>query len=530
MEKSCKNKQENNYDKCLDMKEYQKKSCKWELNNPNLKDPHNHIHNNVKKIYNNVLEYIGNTPMIKLNRLAKLEGIECNLLAKCEFFNPGGSTKDRIAYRMYQENILNKKIKDNNTTLIEATSGNTGIGLALVGAVTGNPVYITLPEKMSQEKVDTLNALGAKIIRTPTEEPCDSVNSHIGVAIRLNKEIENSCIPDQYTNIGNGLAHYDGTGQEIWDQTEGKVDIVVIGAGTGGTITGVSKKLKEKNPKIQIWGVDPIGSDLALPEALNEEGKGTSYKVEGIGYDFIPRNCLNTIVDKWFKSNDKDSFTYSRKLISEEGLLVGGSSGSVFSSVVSALKSLPKDKTVVFVFVDSIRNYMTKHINDDWMIESKFYDQNVIDKDLKAFGGEEVIQLVANKFYKIEQDNNNNHVNDLSTVGEVLELMKNKNINCLPVFNNEKNKKIVIGLITKKSLISHLVNLTLKKEDKIKKAIIKEFKKLSINDPIKFLSKAFKRHDFVLITEDEKENVYRIATPENILDIFENDNLNANLK
>ena len=221
------------YQKCLDLKEYQVKTCTWKLGDNTENDPHNHFRNERKNIYNNVLEFIGNTPLIQLNKIPQSEGIKCRVLAKCEFFNPGGSTKDRIGYRMYQEGQLKGKI-NKETTLIEATSGNTGIGLAMTGAVMGNKVIITLPEKMSQEKVDTLKGLGAKVVRTPTEEPCDSVKSHIGVAIEFNKQIPNSLIPDQYVNDGNALAHYDGTGREIWEQTEGKVDYVIISAGTGG--------------------------------------------------------------------------------------------------------------------------------------------------------------------------------------------------------------------------------------------------------------------------------------------------------
>jgi cystathionine beta-synthase len=222
------------------------------------------------KILNTILEHIGNTPLVRMSKIAKKAGLECDLLAKCEFFNAGGSVKDRIGKRMVEDAMLSGRIKPGET-LIEPTSGNTGIGLALAAAIYGFRMIITLPEKMSQEKVDVLKALGAEIIRTPTEAAWDSPESHIGVALRLNKEIPNSHILDQYTNPSNPLAHYDGTAEEILEACGGKVDMVVMGAGTGGTISGTAKKIKEKCPDCIIVGADPKGSILAQPENLNDE-------------------------------------------------------------------------------------------------------------------------------------------------------------------------------------------------------------------------------------------------------------------
>ena len=304
-----------------------------------------------------------------------------DLVAKCEFMLPGGSLKDRIGKRMV-EDVETKGLIKSGDTLIEATSGNTGIGLALVGAVKGYNVIITLPEKMSQEKSDILIALGAKIIRTPTEAKYMDVDSHIGVARKLNSEIPDSIILDQYCNPSNSLAHYDETAEEILEQCDGKIDYVVVGVGTGGCITGLGRKFKERNPNIKIIGVDPIGSILA-PSYGSEIQSTEPYKVEGIGYDFIPKNCDRNVVDKWFKSNDKDSFTYSRRLIKEEGLLCGGSSGAVMCAAISIAKNLPADKRVVIILADSVRNYMTKFLNDEWMLENQFISQE--DYDLKHF-------------------------------------------------------------------------------------------------------------------------------------------------
>lgn len=347
--------------------------CKWALG---VKGESPHVHCAVKKepkIMDSILEHIGNTPMVRLNRLCANEGdIECEVLAKCEFFNAGGSVKDRIGYRMVADAEKSGRIKKGDT-LIEPTSGNTGIGLALSAALKGYKMVITLPEKMSQEKSDVLKALGATIIRTPTEAAFDSPDSHIGVANRLNKEMENSHILDQYSNPSNPLAHYDGTAEEILDQCDGKLDAIVMTAGTGGTISGVARKIKERCPNCIVYGVDPVGSILALPEKLNEPGP--SYHVEGIGYDFIPKVLDRSVIDQWIKSNDKDSFIMSRRLIKEEGLLCGGSSGSAVWAAMKVAKTMKKGQRVVVLLPDSVRNYMSKFLRDSWMIEHGFMEK-----------------------------------------------------------------------------------------------------------------------------------------------------------
>ena len=246
---------------------------------------------------------------------------------------------------------------------------SSGIGLALVAAIKGYKTIITLPEKMSPEKVAVLRALGATIIRTPTQAAFDSPESHIGVAKRLQKEIPNSHILDQYSNENNPLAHEYGTAEEIWKQSDGKITAIVAGAGTGGTITGLSRGLKKHNPDIKVIAADPFGSILALPESLNQEHANETYKVEGIGYDFIPDVLDRSAVDVWYKTDDRESFAYARKLIAEEGLLVGGSSGSAIAAMVKGVKDLGlgKGDMVVVILPDSIRSYLSKFADDDWL-------------------------------------------------------------------------------------------------------------------------------------------------------------------
>lgn len=314
---------------------------------------------------NTILEAVGNTPLVRFNKIAR--DYPCEIYGKCEFFNPAGSIKDRIAVNMVEQAEKSGKIKPGDT-LIEATSGNTGLGLALVGAVKGYNVIITMPEKMSHEKQVVLEALGAKIYRTPTKAASHDPDSHISLAKKLNQEIPNSHILDQYGNPSNPDMHYRTTAQEIINDAGEGLAMVVMTVGTGGTISGVARKLKEHNPKIQVIGVDPVGSIL---------GGGTEicpYLVEGIGYDFFPDVLDNSLIDEYIKINDRDSFDIARRLIREEGLLIGGSSGAATWAALQAAKRLKHGEKCVVILPDGIRNYLSKFVDDKWMRSNAMMD------------------------------------------------------------------------------------------------------------------------------------------------------------
>ena len=314
-------------------------------------------------IHENILSTIGNTPVVKINKIAK--NLDCNVFAKCEFFNPGGSVKDRIGWNMVKEAELSGRIKPGDT-LIEPTSGNTGQGIALAAAIKGYKCIITMPEKMSKEKQIAIEALGAKIIRTPTEAKSSDPDSHISVAKKLKKEIKNSHILDQYSNPSNPEAHYFGTAEEIIKDFNNDLDMVVISVGTGGTITGVAKRLKEEIPNIKIVGADPEGSILGGGEEVS------SYLVEGIGYDFFPEVLDNSLIDEYIKTKDEESFKMARRLIKEEGLLCGGSCGATMVAAMKAASKLKSGQKCLVILADSIRNYMTKFPNDSWMKKNGF--------------------------------------------------------------------------------------------------------------------------------------------------------------
>lgn len=435
---------------------------------------------NPPAVMESILENIGNTPLVTLKRLPQSLGIDCKVYAKCEYFNAGGSVKDRIALRMVEAAEKEGRITPGHSVLIEPTSGNTGIGLALVGAVKGYRTIITLPEKMSSEKVSVLKALGAEIIRTPTSAAWDSPESHIGVARRLEKEIPGGVILDQYSNPNNPLAHEYGTAAEIIEQTQqlpGKLAAVAAGAGTGGTITGLARGLRKHDKGIKIVAADPQGSILALPAQLNDEYKDKPYKVEGIGYDFIPDVLKQDEVDVWIKTDDRDSFYWARRLIREEGLLVGGSAGSAMTACVKAIKdlNLGKDDAIVVILPDSIRSYLSKFVDDDWLAANDLLPPSppltapatpeLAPND--ASGQEKRVVVDSHKLerQKSKDDYSNATVRDLrlkpiqtitetSTCDEAIELMRDKGFDQIPV-TSAKGQRLV-GLVTLGNVLSYM--------------------------------------------------------------------------
>jgi len=444
-----------------------------------------------EKIMDTILEMIGKTPLVKVNKIAESAGLECELLAKCEFFNAGGSVKDRIGYRMVTDAEKSGRIKPGDT-LIEPTSGNTGIGLALSAAIKGYKMIITLPEKMSAEKVNVLKALGAEIIRTPTEAAWDSPESHIGVAKRLNKEIPNSHILDQYSNPSNPLAHYEGTAEEMLRQCDGKIDMVVISAGTGGTITGCAKKLKEKLPNIIVVGVDPVGSILAQPESLNDKDRLKPYQVEGIGYDFIPDVLDRSLVDYWIKTEDKESFLMSRRMIREEGLLCGGSCGSAMVAAVKAAKKLGKGQRCVVLLADSTRNYMTKFLEDSWMIDHGYMEPNTADSVKEWWSNRTVADLSLLPPCTVTSD---------VTVRDAVKIMSEHGFEQLPVVNGSGE---VLGIVTSGNLNSKLVSNRINASDKVENGLFKQFKKVELSTSLAELARHFDKDHYAIVSQTQR--------------------------
>ncbi|HEU0034999.1 MAG TPA: cystathionine beta-synthase [Kofleriaceae bacterium] len=448
---------------------------------------------NDEMILDSILDAVGRTPMVRLTRVTK--GLPCELLGKCEFMNPGGSVKDRIGVRMLLDAEKSGRIKPGDT-LIEPTSGNTGIGLAMTAAVRGYRVIITMPEKMSQEKQVVLEALGAEIIRTPTEAAWDSPESHIGVAKRLKEVIPSSHILDQYSNPSNPIAHEEGTGHEIIEQTGGRVDAIVMTAGTGGTITGVAKVVKKAIPSCKIIGVDPEGSILAGP------GEIKSYKVEGIGYDFIPDVLDRRLVDRWFKSNDRDSFLVARQLIRQEGLFVGGSSGAAVWAALQVCKELGAGKRVVVILPDSIRNYLTKFVDDRWMRQQGFvkgdWEVGTVADVVRAMGRRAVISLDLN-----------------DKLGRATELFKEHGISQMPVLDDNK----LVGILTESDLLHNLLSGKSTKETIVAEVMERRVSTVAMHASSSELPRIFERGEVAIVVDDHR-NVLGIVTKMDLIEML----------
>ncbi|MFA5554116.1 MAG: cystathionine beta-synthase [Phycisphaerae bacterium] len=378
---------------------------------------------------NNALQAVGKTPLIKLNKIT--EGLNADIYIKAEFLNPGGSVKDRIAIAIIEAAEREGRLKPNGV-IIEATAGNTGVGLAMTAAIKGYRCIFVLPDKMSQEKISLLKAYGSEVVITPTSVPPDSPESYNGVADRLAGEIPNSFRPNQFENPNNPLAHYRTTGPEIWEDTEGKIEVFVAGMGTGGTISGTARYLKEKNPNIIIVGADPVGSILSGDSPC-------SYKVEGIGEDFIPKTFNRQIVDEMIRVSDTESFNTARRLAREEGLLTGGSSGTALAAALKYAQRLEEPKYIVVLLPDTGRNYINRIYSDKWMQENGFWEG-------KRYEPTKIKDVLLHK-------NSFKHIISVSPqekLSSVINLMQQYEISQVPVIDDDDN---IIGSINEASLM-----------------------------------------------------------------------------
>lgn len=455
-------------------------------------------------IYNSILETMGNTPLVRLNKVTR--GVEAQIVAKVEFFNPGGSVKDRIGIQIIEDAEKEGRLKPGGT-IVEATSGNTGVGLAIAAALRGYRTVFVLPDKMSLEKIQLLRAFGARVIVTPTNVEPDDPNSYYSVARRVTEETPNAILANQYFNPSNPKTHELTTGPELWQQTDGKIDVFVTGVGTGGTITGVSRYLKKQNPNIKIVGVDPVGSLLYEHFKTGKLGQAHGYKIEGIGEDFVPGSYDVTAVDDMVQVGDKESFLMTRQLVREEGLFVGISSGS---AVVGALKyareqKLDADQLVVVLLPDTGSRYLSKVFNDDWMRENQMLDPSWI--------GASVETLL---------DRRPHHELILArceeTVKSVAEKMREYDISQLPVVNEQRELQ---GLVEEVKLLHFMLSMggesaSMKLEDA--GVITPDTVTVNVNTPLEALMSIFTTHSVVIVKDND--SVRDIVTKIDLIDFL----------
>ncbi|MBI1806163.1 MAG: cystathionine beta-synthase [Ignavibacteria bacterium] len=438
------------------------------------------------KYHETIIDTLGNTPLVKLNKITR--GYKGHYFAKVESFNPGGSVKDRIGLEIIEEAEREGRLRPGGT-IVEATSGNTGLGLAIVAAIKGYKTVFTMPDKMSIEKIRLLRAFGAEVIVTPTAVPHDSPESYTEVAKRIVRETPNSILANQYFNPKNPEAHYKTTGPEIWEQTGGQIDYFICSVGTGGTISGAGKFLKEKNPNIKVVGIDPKGSILreyfytkSYPHVLK------TYKVEGIGQDWIPGTMNFEVVDDMVEATDKESFLMARRLTREEGIFVGGSCGTAMAGALKYADRMKDNDVMVILLPDTGERYLSKIYNDDWMRENGFLiPDRITARYVLQSKAKNVQQLIA--------------IDPTTTVRKALDLFKENDVSQLPVV--EKGKPV--GTVIDNALMSAVLDDRSHLDQSVSKLMEPAFPVVGAAAPIEHVIDFLKKKDSaVLIEEDHK--------------------------
>jgi cystathionine beta-synthase len=443
---------------------------------------------------NNILETIGDTPLIRLNKITR--DLPCTVLAKVEYFNPGNSIKDRMALKMLEVAEQEGKIKPGGT-IIEGTSGNTGMGLALAACVKGYKCIFTTTDKQSKEKADILKAVGAEVIVCPTNVEPEDPRSYYSVSKRLATEVPNSWYVNQYDNLANRQAHYEQTGPEIWEQSDGKVTHLVVATGTGGTIIGTAKYLKEKNPNIKIWAIDSYGSLLKKYFETGELDQNEVYPYisEGFGEDFLPQNYDMQYIDAFTKVTDKDGAVMARRIAKEEGMFCGYSAGSCLQGVFQLGTDLKPDDVVVCIFHDHGSRYVGKIYNDEWMLERGFLDVKTF-KDITS--GRKSQKLIS--------------VHPEATVLDAIALMKKFDIENIPVFDEGKN----IGAISESGLFDKMLQHNDVKMQLVSSVMENPYPEVNFDTPVERLSSFINKENGAVLSKDESGQ-YHIVTKYDII-------------
>ncbi len=455
------------------------------------------------EVYQSIIDTIGWTPLVRLNSVSR--ELNCTMLAKVEFFNPGGSVKDRIGPSIIEDAEQSGSLRPGGT-IVEATSGNTGVGLAIAAAIKGYRCIFVMPDKMSQEKILLLRAFGARVVVTPTAVEPEDPRSYYSVAHRLVEETPNAVLANQYHNPVNPQSHYDTTGPELWQQTDGQITHFVTGMGTGGTITGVGRYLKEQNPDIQIIGVDPVGSILYDLHAGKSDVGAEGYKIEGIGEDFLPSTTDLKIVDSVIQVNDQDSFLMTRRLVREEGIFCGGSSGSAVWGAIeyAQQRRLASDALMVVILPDTGSRYLSKVFDDDWMRENGFLDRTW--PDVRAW----TIQSAKSDAKLIL-------ARPTDLMSDVVALFKQHNISQMPVVDEDGKLQ---GIVTEVALLDHLLNRDHQHsaDETIAAIIDPDVPVVQPNTPLEALMDIFSHSSFALISDEN--GVTGILTKIDILDFL----------